>query len=192
MKRSRRSLGLLLASMALSLLVLRATTLPGRQTIRTHEKNAPRSVVPASAARPVRQQTLLTKTSRQRAVGQQASAFMSRAVSMSAYIVVMPQDASTEPVRQADAHQATSWRRRAGWSGCTAYANGCDHLGGAYTSRPRSRSSTHQRLFFSALERLLGRAVASASASADFVGRIAAHDRLPSLASDSARPKQDR
>lgn len=192
MKRSRRSLGLLLASMACSLLILRATTGGVRKTI-SHGGGAEvchggvlNAATSKTVAQPMPRQITCTVEPAQ-------AAFKRRPVSMTAVIVLLPQAPAVDATPpKVDEWQFVLPKRRAGWSGCVAYENGCDHLGCACVARRPARVAT-ERLFFSAIQQVVSYAGQAASATVDLVClAAAASDEAPSLASDFAKPRTER
>ena len=138
MRRSRRSLVLLLASMALSLVVVRATSAPARHTRAAANKTAknemgsPRLVVAQAENTPAPSAPL-------------SETFLApRAVSATCIIVVLPRMAMSD--RPAPL---------TGWSGCTAYANGCDHLGRTIPNSYSTQTRWMDHLIVAALKRVV-------------------------------------
>jgi hypothetical protein len=135
MRRSRRSLVFLLASMALSLAVVRATSAPA------HQVPGPavnKSVVPPP---PVSAHAVKHGV---RAAPDFRPTDVPRAVSSTAIIVILPRAAPHELVPA-----------RTGWSGCIAYANGCDHLGRPLSYAIVRRPRLIDRLIVNELHRLV-------------------------------------
>ncbi len=204
MRRSRRSLAFLLASISLSLVIVRSTS-------------APAGLARTNAAREptVRQAKLLPS----------AHGILSRAVAVSAPSSSAPRAQAAAPTLPADhpndnqkarsnsaassdvpptshAVSATAiivvlrnpaWHARlsarAGWSGCTAYANGCDHLGRSYPSRTAPRLV--DRLFLRDLVRLVD---AMSGLPAGTVALLSGGDwssLLPHVANDRSLSKSE-
>lgn len=197
MKRSRRSLGLLLAGMAFSFLVLRATTPAARRTTSVAHKSVPAvdsaAVPPPAESRPVAPR--LTRQSRSPAPGdeREPAVFAHRAVAMSAIVIVLPILAVEEATASAaDESSSLISARRVGWSGCLAYASGRDHLGCPRVVR-QLKPGLPERLVLSAIRNLVEQALYVTSAGADALCPDAsANDRTPSLAIDSLRAKSGR
>lgn len=146
MKRSRRSLGLLLATMSVSLSIVRTTTLPAcpmpsatqEQAVLRPNVTVAKTVWPFE--QPLRKMT---------------SPVMTRPVSSTAVILVLPRAAVVERDR---------WR--SGWSGCTAFAHGCDHRGRPLVPSFAQRSNAIERFVVGELERLVTLATRASLASA--------------------------
>ncbi|MGH7138311.1 MAG: hypothetical protein ACREHD_21385, partial [Pirellulales bacterium] len=94
-----------------------------------------------------------------------------RAVSATAVIVVLPRVTALPP------------QPRLGWSGCSAYANGCDHLG---RSLPvRTRRSPIDRWLMAGVQRVLAPLDRVSRKSASLLMELAAPlDRRQTLAGD--------
>ncbi|HEX7377974.1 MAG TPA: hypothetical protein VF278_12715 [Pirellulales bacterium] len=186
MKRSWRSLGLLLAGMAFSFLVLRATTPSARRATSVAHKSVP-AVDIAEMPLPAKSRPPAPGDERAQA------AFAHRAVAMSAVVIVLPILAVEEATApSADESSSLISARRIGWSGCLAYASGRDHLGGPRVMR-QLKPGLPERLLLSAISNLVEQALYATSAGADALCPDAsADDRTPSLAIDSARAKSGR
>lgn len=197
MKRSRRSLGLLLAGMACSFLVLRATTPSARRTTSFAHKSVPVvdiAAVPLPAkSRPVAPP--LKRQSSPPAPGDEGepAAFAHRAVAMSAVVIVLPilavEEAAGAPADELSSFIST---RRVGWSGCLAYASGRDHLGRPRVMRPL-KPGLPERFLLGAIRNLVEQALYLTAAGANALCPDAsADDQTPSLAIDARRAKSDR
>jgi hypothetical protein len=99
---------------------------------------------------------------------------MARAPSMVSVIFVLPKTATTDVSPPAP-----------GWSGCTAFASGCDHLGRAASHVAGARRSFHHRLIMHALEQLARLTMRASNETAAVVCRANAdYDPRQSLASE--------
>lgn len=173
MKRSRRSLGILLAAMSLALVVLRATTAPSRPLATAARSEAGHRAAQPGVVRKPRQRRL---SLRERAPFRRAKGDVRpprRAVSATAVIVVLPRVTAVQP------------QFRIGWSGCSAYANGCDHLGRSLPPTIRSRHSPVDRLLMAGVQRALTPLDRLSRKAASLLIEMAAPlDRRQTLASD--------
>lgn len=196
MKRSRRSLGLLLAGMAFSFAVLRATTLPARKTTSQRQKvaSADRMDDVLSGAKSNRAAHVPPKA-RALARGDEprCDEVISCPVSMTAIVIVLPARSAHAAAGQRDeVAPPFACRRHIGWSGCTAYANGCDHFGCACAERRQSLSQ-HERLIMGTIKQMVDQAVEAASAATDLLTlAMSLGEQVPSLARDLARANAGR
>lgn len=195
MKRSRRSLGLLLASMALWLLVLRATTLPARKSPPTRQQGARATSITAvprmARAKPTALPTAPTVRPLAHVV-EPERVFTCRHVSMIAVIIVLPQAPADATTGRGEERQVFDSARHTGWSGCMAYSNGCDHLGRTSLAQ-RCQPGGSERLLFAALRKIVRHAMEATASSAEAVCLAAsASQRGPNLASDWVRPSAER
>jgi hypothetical protein len=106
--------------------------------------------------------------------------FMARAPSMVSVIFVLPKTATTDVSPPAP-----------GWSGCTAFASGCDHLGRAASHVAGARRSFHHRLIMHGLELLARLTMHASRQTAVVICRASAdYDLRQSLASERRLPKR--
>lgn len=178
MKRSRRSLGVLLGAMSLALVVVRATTLPARPLATAARCEARSEAGHRTAQLPdfVRKPRQCRLSLRERAPVRGAKGDdrpPRRAVSATAVIVVLPRVTVVPP------------QFRTGWSGCRAYANGCDHLGRSLPPTVRGRRSPVDRLLLACVQCALTPLDRLSRKSASLLIEMAAPlDRRQTLASD--------
>ena len=208
MRRSRRSLFLLLAVMGWSLFVVRVTSGPAcppparplilsavgqdpfgckakyrgwRQNLSDAPTRPYRGIAPA-LPRPAECLTAEAARCDEMQAGSAELAapaiVMARAPSMSSVIFVLPKAA-------ADVSPPAP-----GWSGCMAFASGCDHLGRAASHVAGAPRSFHYRLIMRGVE-LLARLTrrASGETAAALCGASAEYDLRQSLASERRLPK---
>jgi hypothetical protein len=165
MKRSRRSLSLLLGMMAMSLAVVRATTQPANETGRTGvRENSPKLTASPSSLRLTPRARAAPKSQdsrgvagetkpqlRRRSLGRAASGLhgITRRIRRVLPRVAVDRADGPGPAQDRFGQDAETTKRpvsataiivlisdsgeapapRIGWSGCGAYAVGCDHLG---------------------------------------------------------------
>jgi hypothetical protein len=171
MKRSRRSLGFLLATMSLSLAVVRTTTLPACPLPTVQNDKATLAPVVAVAK---------TVDSVERPPLNVAPPAVRHAVSCTSFIVVLPEALVDERPH-----------RHTGWSGCTAYSYGCDHLGRSVALATPLRSNAFERFVLAELQRLVTLATRASVTSASVVCQLVPpHDQPQVLASDRDRERK--